>query len=306
MSAAPHDVPESLAAVAYREPVVDFVDVDGTMIRYALREGSGVPLLLFNGIGANLEITFPFVEAMTGREILVFDVPGTGRSELWLRPRRFRGIARLARGLLDRLGYREIDAAGISWGGALAQQFARDNPGRCRRLILAATAAGFVMVPGRPAALARMATPRRYLSAHYMMNAAPHIYGGETRHRPRLVHEHTARIIPPRITGYLYQLIAGLGWTSVHWLHRLSQPTLIMAGDDDPLVPAVNARFMAMLIPDNELHIVPGGGHLFMLNKIERVRPIIERFLDAPSAPAEAPAQTASRAVAAGGSVQAG
>lgn len=263
-------------------PKIEFVDVDGVMLRVAVRPGRGVPLLLFNGIGANLEVVFPFIAALRDREVIIYDMPGIGRSPLWLVPRRFGGLARLSNRLLDRLGYREVDVAGVSWGGAVAQQFARQYPQRCRRLVLAATSAGAVMVPGRPSALMKMTTPRRYLSPLYMQQAAGAIYGGEVRDHPELINAHSARIIAPRFLGYLYQLFAGVGWTSIHWLHKLRQPTLIMAGSDDPLVPPVNARILSLLIPNNRLHIVAGGGHLFMLHCLDEVGPAIREFLDAP------------------------
>ena len=107
------------------QPKVEFVDVDGVMLRVATRAGHGTPLLIFNGIGANLEVVYPFIEALQGREIVIFDMPGIGGSPLSLMPRRFSGIARVTHRLLDRLGYREVDVAGGSWGGAVAQQFAR-------------------------------------------------------------------------------------------------------------------------------------------------------------------------------------
>jgi poly(3-hydroxyalkanoate) depolymerase len=155
------------------KPHVEFVEVDGVNLRVASQRGkeggkAALPLLLFNGIGANLELCFPFMEAMPEREIVIFDVPGVGRSEMSWRPRRFSGLARLANKLLDRQGYQQVDVIGVSWGGALAQQFARQYPQRCRRLILAATSPGVVMVPGRPSALSKMVTPRRYLSPTYM------------------------------------------------------------------------------------------------------------------------------------------
>ena len=264
------------------EPLIEYVDVDGVMLRVATRPGSGVPLLLFNGIGANFELVFPFMDALPGKEIVIFDIPGTGRSRMWLRPRRFTGLATLASKLLDRMGYQEIDVLGVSWGGALAQQFARQYPDRCRRLVLAATSPGAISIPGKPKALIKMVTPMRYISAQYMQKAAPHIYGGEMRKKPHLVAEHGARLIPPSIAGYLYQLIAGMGWTSVHWLHKLLQPTLILAGDDDPIVPPVNSRLMSLLIPNNRLHIIHGGGHLFLIHSTRKVVPVIQKFLDAP------------------------
>jgi poly(3-hydroxyalkanoate) depolymerase len=264
-------------------PTIEFVEVDGVQLRVATQRGSGrgLPLLIFNGIGANFELVFPFMAAMEGTEMIIFDVPGIGRSQMSWRPRRFAGLARLTARLLDRLGYPEVDVAGVSWGGALAQQFARQYPQRCRRLILAATSAGVVMIPGRPKALRKMITPQRYLQPNYMQRAAGDIYGGEARRDPTLISEHTARVIAPRVFGYLYQLAAGAGWTSIHWLHRLRQPTLIMAGSEDPLVPPANARILAFLIPNNRLFIVPGGGHLFMLHSVGKVVPVIQDFLRA-------------------------
>ena len=125
-----------------------------------------------------------------------------------------------------------------------------------------------------------MITPRRYLSPAYMQKTAGDIYGGEARRDPSLMSVHTSRIIAPRFMGYVYQLLAGMGWTSIHWLHRIRQPTLVMAGADDPLVPPVNARIIAMLVPNNRLVIVPGGGHLFMLHSVDNVVPVICDFLD--------------------------
>jgi poly(3-hydroxyalkanoate) depolymerase len=268
------------------KPQVEFIEVDGINLRVATQvatqggRGGGLPLLLFNGIGANLELCFPFMEAMPEKEIVIFDVPGVGRSEMSWRPRRFPGLARLANKLLDRLGYLQVDVIGVSWGGALAQQFARQYPQRCRRLVLAATSTGAIMVPGRPSALSRMITPQRYFSPTYMQKAAGAIYGGEARRDPNLMSAHSSRIIAPQFMGYLYQLFAGMGWTSIHWLHRIRQPTLVMAGADDPLVPPINARIIARLLPHNRLFIVPGGGHLFMLYSLDKVVPEIRSFLD--------------------------
>jgi poly(3-hydroxyalkanoate) depolymerase len=263
-------------------PAIEYIEVDGLRLRVAIQPGNGqgTPLLIFNGIGANFELVFPFMAALDGIEMIIFDIPGIGRSEMSWRPRRFAGLASLTAKLLDRLGYPEVDVAGVSWGGALAQQFARQYSHRCRRLILAATSAGAVMVPGRPSALSKMITPQRYLSPTYMQRAAGSIYGGEARRDPGLITEHTSRIIAPRFMGYIFQLAAGAGWTSIHWLHKLKQPTLVMAGSDDPLVPPVNARILSLLVPNNRLFIVPGGGHLFMLHSISKVVPVIRDFLE--------------------------
>src|SRR5689334_20743448 len=128
------------------------VEVDGQVLRVGIWKGSagGWPLLIFNGIGANLELVEPFVAALGDVEVVIFDVPGVGGSHVPPRPYRLSTIAPMSHRLLDVLGYPgSIDMLGISWGGALAQQFAHSFPDRCRRLILASTSPGSIMVPGK-------------------------------------------------------------------------------------------------------------------------------------------------------------
>lgn len=263
---------------------IEHIEIEGLNLRYLIREGTdkSTPLFLINGIGANLELCIPFVETLHEKEVIIFDIPGTGGSEDPLKVRRFKGIARLANKFLDAMGYGRVDVAGVSWGGALAQQFAHQYPERTRRLILAATTAGMVMVPAKFKVLYNMVTPKRYISKNFMRKVAGKIYGGRVRRNPKLIEELSATIIPPRARGYVYQLLAGLGWTSFHWLHTVEQPTLILAGDDDPLVRPVNAKIMSLLIPNCRLEIIPGGGHLFLLHNSKAVTPTIREFLNKP------------------------
>jgi pimeloyl-ACP methyl ester carboxylesterase len=86
--------------------------------------------------------------------------------------------------------------------------------------------------------------------------------------------------VPTPARGYFYQLIAGIGWTSLPWLPKLRRPTLILAGDDDPIIPLVNARIMHGLIPRSQLHIYHGG-HLELAADAERLASAVEAFLDA-------------------------
>jgi poly(3-hydroxyalkanoate) depolymerase len=263
-----------------------FITVDGVRLRVSVTPGTRRlerPLLLINGIGAGLELFTPFRDALTGVETIAIDIPGTGGSPPTRFPRRFCGFARLLVGALDALGYGVVDALGVSWGGGLAQELARRHPDRVARLVLAATSTGALSVPGRPEALLALATPRRYYSRDYFEEIAPILYGGAARDRPELLREqgyHRA-LRPPSVRGYLWQLAAGAGWTSVPWLHRLHLPVLVMAGDDDPIVPLVNARILTRLLPHATLDIVPRGGHLFLLTHAAEVAPRIESFLRA-------------------------
>jgi poly(3-hydroxyalkanoate) depolymerase len=264
------------------ERSVRTVAVGSQQLRVAVRPGDGTrtPLLLANGLGASLELLQPFVDALDPAvEVIRYDAPGVGGSPLPRVPYRLPRLARLVAGLLDRLGYGAVDLLGISWGGGLAQQFALCHRDRCRRLVLAATATGTLMVPGRPWVLARMATPRRYLDPGYAERVAADLYGGTIRADPgrarALLHDRT-RVGPRR--GYLYQLAAGAGWTSLPLLPWIRQPTLLLAGDDDPIVPLVNARIMRRLLPDAELHVYHGG-HLGLLTEAAELAPVVDRFL---------------------------
>ncbi len=141
-----------------------------------------VPLLLFNGIGARLELLAPFVDALGGAaETITFDIPGAGESPPPLLPNRLWMLARLTSRLLDVLGYERVDVMGISWGGTIAQQFALQCSARCRRLILAATTQGMLMVPGSLQALFKMAGPHRHNDPAYLKENFGTMYGGAAR-----------------------------------------------------------------------------------------------------------------------------
>lgn len=258
----------------------DNIEIDGLNLRVRTwpGEGAGPPLLIFNGIGGNFEQLQPFVQALDGVKTISFDAPGTGGSSTPGTPYRFSGLAKLTKRLLDELGYDVVDVLGISWGGGLAQQFAYQFPSRCRRLILAATSTGHLMVPGKPTALLRMMSPWRYFKPQNMIATAPYIYGGSFKDSPELAIEHAARIRRPSGLGYYWQVFAVCGWTSVFWLHRLSQRTLILAGDDDPLIPVVNARIMNRLIPNSSVRIVDCG-HLFIVTRADEVARMVREFL---------------------------
>ncbi len=262
--------------------------VGGRTIRVSVREGTQdwPPLLLCNGIGASLELFQPFVDALDPRRpVIRFDMPGIGGSPAPVVPYHLSTLPSLLAGLLDQLGYEQADVLGISWGGGLAQQFALSRPDRVRRLVLVATGTGALMVPGHPRVLLRMLTPRRHRDPGYAGRIAGELYGGSARDDPGLARDllhATTRLGPAR--GYFYQLLSSLGWTSLPRLPKLRTPTLILAGDDDPIIPVVNARIMHRLIPRSKLHVYHGG-HLELAADPERLASAVEGFLGADLTP---------------------
>jgi poly(3-hydroxyalkanoate) depolymerase len=274
------DLDQAATAARRGDIEVRQISIGAQPLQVAIRHGMDKrpPLLLFNGIGANWELAKPFLQALTDTTAIIFDVPGVGGSPLPSIPYRPRTLAGLAAGLVAELGYKEIDLAGVSWGGGVAQQFAHQHSKLCRRLVLAATSPGAIMVPAGLSVLWKMATPRRYIDKDYMSKVAPEIYGGAFRNDPSLIDSHARAMRGARNLGYLYQLLAMTGWTSLPWLWSLQQPTLVLMGSDDPLVPAINGHILARLIPNAQLRMIDDG-HLFMVTRPAETAAIIEDFL---------------------------
>jgi poly(3-hydroxyalkanoate) depolymerase len=277
------------ALVAVKEPAPapgggevrsQLLHVAGMNVRVVVWPGSapGTPLLIFNGIGARAEMLAPFAEAMRGTEIITFDVPGTGESSLPPLPYRLWMLSMLAGRLLTALGYTRVDVLGVSWGGAAAQQFAVQNPRRCRRLVLAATTPGFLMVPPKWSVFSKFMTPRRYNDPQFRRAIAGDIYGGRARSNPEMIDE----FHPTSRRGYVLQQLAIAGWSSLPWLPLLCQPTLIVAGNDDPVIPLPNALLMARLIPQATLHVLDDG-HLFIISSAARTAEVVSEFLSRPA-----------------------
>ncbi|MDQ2849627.1 MAG: alpha/beta fold hydrolase [Actinomycetota bacterium] len=271
------------------------VTVRGITARVSVRPGVGAytdkpPLLLCNGIGVSLEALQPLVDELhPDRGLVRFDVPGIGGSALPPFPYAIAALSSWVTALMAKLGHRRFDVFGLSWGGGLAQHLAVQSPRRVRRVVLVATGTGTLMVPAHPRVLKIMSTPRRHRDPAYAAEVAPQIYGGSMRtdpaHGAALLHAAT-RSGPKR--GYYYQLTAMTGWTSLPFLGLLRQPTLVMGGDDDPIIPVANPKMQAALIPHSQLHVYHGG-HLAILTEADALAPVIDAFLDRGSINATSP-----------------
>ncbi|WP_226016720.1 alpha/beta fold hydrolase [Novosphingobium sp. FKTRR1] len=245
-----------------------------------LAEGAHRPLVLLNGIGMNMEMLQPVASLLDDRLVLSFDAPGIGGSPDPIFPYTMQQMALTLAALLDRLDLPVVDVLGISWGGALAQQFAFQHRARTGRLVLAATApGGLTMVPGNPGMVATMLDPMEYSVERTLRRNLAALYNGGGSERVSL---NAAKAPTP--LGWSYQLAAFAGWSSLPFLPLLDLPVLVMADEDDQLIPPTNAQVLHGAIPRSRLEMFKGGGHLFMLG---RPTPFVEHlraFLDQPDA----------------------
>jgi len=269
-------------------PRIFFSKVGNQKLRTAIwsgrDKGSGkrTPLLFFNGIGANLEIAQAFAETFTGRDIITFDMPGIGGSPDPTIPYRPWWIAKAAKQILLENGYDQVDVLGVSWGGGPAQQFAWQNKYMTRHLVLCATTTGWTMVPGHPKALSKMISPRRYMDKDFLHKNFELLYGDAVDEGEE---EFAINMIPPSMKGYLYQLGAMLGWSSLPFIRRIQAPALVLMGDQDHIVPVVNGRILHGLLKHSKLHIFKNAGHLFLLTRRDETINVIREFFEEPEVP---------------------
>lgn len=243
--------------------------------------GEGRPLFLVPGIGCSADMWEPFMPYFPNRRLVSFDAPGTGRSSTPLFPVPVASLAALAVEVLEQCGVQSADVIGFSYGGAVAQELAYGYPDRVRRLVLAATNFGWGSVLGSPEALAVLASPLRFYSTTYFERVAADVYGGVTGRDPakRQNAGGARRRLPPSQYGYAMQLLGGLGWSSWGFLPDIQHETLVVCGDDDPLVPVANARLIAERMPRAQLAVVERAGHLLLWDEPERIAPHIGRFI---------------------------
>ncbi len=263
----------------------ELVTVRGRQLRVQVRRPqalSGPPLLLINGIGAVLDLLDPFVAALPAdREVIRFDPPGVGGSPTGALGYHMTTFAPVVGDLVTQLGHDRVDVLGYSWGGQLAQQLAITRPDRVRRLVLVATTTGALAVPPSPRVLARFLLRRWPQDPVAVLAVATELFGGTVRTHPERAAATLAGIaesLRRGRRGYAQQLAATVGWTSLPLLRLIRARTLVIAGDDDPMIPTANARILQCGIPDASVHRHPGG-HLAIITEAPELAAVVAGFV---------------------------
>jgi pimeloyl-ACP methyl ester carboxylesterase len=243
--------------------------------------GSGPPLLLINGLGAHSAMWEPLEQTLAGFRLLQFDLPGAGESDIPWRPVSVRRLARLAAHVLDHFGVEKAHVLGYSMGGIVAQQLAHDAPDRVDRIVLLATSPGIGGFIGDVKAMLNILTPARYLSPRIYLDTIGNLVGGRARHDREWVAEQGALRLKhaPSWRGYMGQLQSMARWSGLPLLPTIEHDVLVLTGDDDPLTPVVNGKMLAHLLPNGRLRVLPGMGHLLVMNTQSGAHEVIHEFL---------------------------
>jgi poly(3-hydroxyoctanoate) depolymerase len=261
-------------------PGAQSITVGDIDIRTSIK-GKGTPLLMMNGLGGSLGVLAPLQDALPDFRTIVFDPPGVGRSTPLKFPMRLPAHADYVAKFLDALGFDQVDLFGVSWGGALAQEFTHRHGDRVRRLVLTSTTPGPGLIASPDVYWAFFDVSPRDAKA-YKEKVAPTLFGGKARHDAEALFETGVfgHLTKKTTSAYYFQMAAATGWTSLPYLWTLKHQTLILTGDDDPLVRPYNSRLIRLLKPNSELKILAGEGHFMIVSSAIELADHIREFLN--------------------------
>jgi len=255
--------------------------LDGAPLHYEI-EGHGPPLLLLNGLGLDLSAWGPLVQALSSeRRLVLLETRGSGRSGPPPDPCTTARLAADALALLDHLSLGPVDVLGLSLGGLVAQELALLAPDRVRSLVLAATAA---RLPGRTRRV--LDAWRRIILAGVDADAFRReqfawVFGPATLENDALFEGALAKLAgapAPSARGFAAQAEAGLTHDTRERASRINAPTLVLAGEDDILLPVAASGTLAGLLPRGRFECHPGG-HAFLSESTRVVAASVLRFL---------------------------
>jgi pimeloyl-ACP methyl ester carboxylesterase len=253
--------------------VAHLVRPDGARLYYELHgPAGGAPLLLLEGIGANVAGWRDSLSRLSERRRLIaYDFRGNGRSDQTDRELPIALLAADSLALLDHLEVGSAHVYGQSLGGMVAIEMALTHPGRARSLVLAATHAGHA------GAFHRLSWKVPKTKPFVMLYSRSFLQ----RHPERVARDLRAVQESPSAPG-----LQRRHWEAIFdfdaWdrVPRITQPTLILHGTDDRIVPVENARRLAELIPRAELHLLERAGHVYHWEQPEEADRAVIRFLD--------------------------
>jgi pimeloyl-ACP methyl ester carboxylesterase len=232
--------------------------------------GSGPALVLLNGWTAS-GLVWPttWVSALEKRfRVIRIDNRGTGWSRSAPAPYTLADLADDALDVLRACGVDQAVVLGNSMGGMIAQELALRHPERVSRLVLVSTAPPIPaqIAPDPAPFMAALAPPapgqdlRLHFKALWSEYAAPSFSAAHPEVFDEIAEQVVRRVTPrPRVVD---QLRAVRAWRGSDRLRRLDVPTVVVHGDQDPLMPVGNGMRLARLIAGAEYVELEGAGHL--------------------------------------------
>jgi pimeloyl-ACP methyl ester carboxylesterase len=257
---------------------VEVVGAGGLDVAYQ-RFGEGPPLVFVHGAGDDGRIWQPQLAALADEfTVVAWDEPGAGRSSDLPAEFALADYAHCLAAVVEAVGLGPANIAGLSWGGTVAQELYRHHPGLVATLILIDTYAGWRGSLPTEEVRARVLGVREMLAAppEAFDPSLPGLFAGDPPAEfVRLLEEIAADV---RRESLARQLAIMAETDQRDLLPRIVVPTLLIWGELDERSPLSIAREFAAVIPDADLVVIPGVGHLSNLEKPEVINEAIRNF----------------------------
>jgi len=248
--------------------------VNGIEIYYEIH-GQGKPLVMIMGIRRNAEWWYAQIPSFSKHfKVIVFDNRGAGRSEMPRMDYSIRLFAEDTAKLMETLNINSAHLLGISMGGYIAQELAINYPDKIKNMILGCTSCG-----GERAVLMSQDNMKKFsdikgLTPKDILRMNMKIYFSDEfiQKYPNKIEEFIDISLRYAQTPEFFerQFAACLKHDTADRLDRISAPTMILAGDDDPLVPPENSKILKELMPASELYYFKGLRHCFFIEDADR------------------------------------
>jgi pimeloyl-ACP methyl ester carboxylesterase len=250
-----------------------FVEVDG--IRFAYRRfgnPGGTAVVLLQHFMGNLDNYDPAItDALAmGREVILTDNAGVGLST-GSAPETVEGMALDAASLIDALGLEQVDLFGFSMGGYVAQQITVDRPELVRRLILVGTGPrggeGMAqLAPDTAPLFGKVNEPQDLMWLPIFFSPSEASQAAGRRYLERIRARREDRDVQVSEATVAAHSAAAREWgaaapDSFDYLKRIDQPTLVVNGSNDIVVPTVNSYLLQQNLPNAELILFPDSNH---------------------------------------------
>jgi 3-oxoadipate enol-lactonase len=262
---------------------VPFVDVGDARIHYEVSgPRRGEPVALIMGLGWDMsgwEMMLPYLREY---RVLRLDNRGAGLSDAPDKPYSISQMSRDTIKVMDAVGMGSAHVYGASMGSMIAQEIALSHRDRVRTLILGCPSPGVVSVPGSPGIIRLLLSRHRYTPEEAFRRAAPYLFHRTLQQSPEVMEDALLKRIamPINPVGYRRQLQATMRWSSLARLPRLRVPTLVVHGDHDRLIPDVNGRLIARLIPGARFYSIKGAGHVYGTDCPGDAGPVVVNFIE--------------------------
>lgn len=261
------------------------VKVNGINMYYEV-SGKGMPLVMIQGLAGNHQAWF--LQTPVFRKyyrVVIFDNRGIGKTDQSSKPYTIRTMAEDVIGLMDYLAIDKAHILGLSLGGLVAQEIAISYPERVIKLILGSTFAGIEINDNpemiKALGVSEVTTDVDVKSTDFRKLMSFMVSSAFNRRLFRMVQLPLSKLGMRSInaSGYLMQMAAITGYTTLDRLHQINAPTLVITGTGDRLVPPGMSDLISSMIPNARLVKVKGGSHAFFMEMRGRFNKEVLNFL---------------------------